>query len=155
MNEGRNDCDRRVLLRGLLFQAVLRTIQLAASAFEGPKYSAAGILIDVSSRSPQVRIDRRLPADIRTSVDVVVRRDVESFAPHKVRLQQIHTLSPMQGPSGLRSFVTQRPMGAWSRRRLALVPKAVGPEQPRIKLAASADVRDPSLSPPIPYVSPD
>lgn len=94
MNQRRNNCDRGVLLRGLLFSAISRTLLLAPSVFEGPKYLVTDILTDVSSRSPQVRIGRQLSLPyIRSGVDTV-RRDVESSALHKVRLQQIHTLSP-------------------------------------------------------------
>jgi hypothetical protein len=51
----------------------------------------------------------------------------------------------MQGPSGLRSFVTQRPMGAWRGRRPAVVSQSglASSSTDKFKLA---DVRDPSLS---------
>jgi hypothetical protein len=113
MNERRNNCDREVLLRGMLFSAASRTLLFAASAFEGPKYLVTDILIDVSSRSPQSADWWTAVSDIRSGVDTGAER-CGSSAPHKVRLQQIHTLlAPMnmQGPSALRSFVTERPIG--------------------------------------------
>src|ERR1700733_997051 len=79
----------------------------AASVLEGPKYLVTDIPIDVLSRSPRVRIGPTAVSDIRSGVDTGAERSGSS-APHKVRLQQIHTLLgpiDMQGPSGLRSFV--------------------------------------------------
>lgn len=93
MNERRNDCDREVLLRGLLFSAVSRTLLLPQAYSRDLKYLVPDILIGVSSRSPQVRIGRQLSPTLGAVLIRVAER-CGSFAPHKVRLQQIHTLSP-------------------------------------------------------------
>jgi hypothetical protein len=151
MNQRRNECDRGVFLRGLLFSAVSRTLLLAASVIEGPKYLVADILIDVSSRSPQVRIGRQLSC--LTLGAVLIRcgeiwkalRRIRSGCSKSKRLAPLHKHARTR-----RACAHSSRRDAWSRRRLALVPKLAGPPTAtdKFKLAGSADVR--GLEPPPP-----